>query len=229
MPDPLIGAALVSGAANLFGGILGSRGQREANRQTLQIAREQMQFQERMSSTAYQRAAKDLEAAGLNRILALGSAASTPQGARAQMMNEQAAKQAGIEKAVTSALQARQLAQQLKNMEAVERREDSQTDLNRAQEDLVAEDIQTRRQQRQTEIARYADLMTSAIQRRNQSAYTLQTLPGITAEADLWRALNTGKLDEAAKALGMTVPALRLALQAARMLRMAKKPGVARQ
>ena len=44
-------------------------------------AKSQMRFQERMASTQYQRAAKDLEAAGLNRIIALGSPADSPGGA----------------------------------------------------------------------------------------------------------------------------------------------------
>lgn len=42
-------------------------------------------FQARMSNTAYQRAADDMEKAGLNRVLALGSPASTPSGASASI------------------------------------------------------------------------------------------------------------------------------------------------
>jgi hypothetical protein len=80
--------ALASVGSSLLGGIFGSSGQRSANAANLKIAKEQMDFQERMSSTAHRRAAFDLEKAGLNRILALGKPASTPQGASAVMQNE---------------------------------------------------------------------------------------------------------------------------------------------
>lgn len=66
--------ALIGAGASLLGGVVGGL-------QSQRQAREQMRFQADMSNTAYQRAAKDLEAAGLNRILALGSPATTPAGA----------------------------------------------------------------------------------------------------------------------------------------------------
>lgn len=49
-----------------------------------QQASNQMAFQREMSNTGYYRAAKDMEKAGLNRILAVGGPASTPAGSMGQ-------------------------------------------------------------------------------------------------------------------------------------------------
>jgi len=103
---------------NIFGGLLGFKGQDKANKQNLAIAREQMAFQERMSNTAYQRSADDLEKAGLNRILALGNPASSPQGQSAQMESALGAASPHVSKAVSSALAAKQLTFQLENLKA---------------------------------------------------------------------------------------------------------------
>lgn len=73
------------GLAGQFGGqIAGSLISGLFNRSS---ARAQMRFQERMANTQYQRAAADLQAAGLNRIIALGNPAAAPSGAMGSMSN----------------------------------------------------------------------------------------------------------------------------------------------
>lgn len=96
-------------------------GQSSANSANKSIAREQMSFQERMSSTAYQRARADMEAAGINPLIAFSSGAagaSTPVGASAKHESTTAA-------GVSSALQAARLRADIDTLK-------SQADFNRA-------------------------------------------------------------------------------------------------
>lgn len=221
--NPAIGAALITGLGQVAGGFLGRSGQRETNRANLAIAREQMAFQERMSNTAYRRSARDLEAAGLNRILALGSPSSTPSGALATMRNPEEALQRGIEQGTSSALQARRMSQELRNMRALESKMQAEEDLVRAQEDVAAEDIQNRRQQRIESVARAASLLTGAQQNVVNTALSQQRIPGAKAEGDLWRLLSSGSADEVAKALGLSLPAVRALMMGLRMVRGGKR------
>lgn len=69
-------------AAPILGGAMGTLGQIYTNRSQIGLAQDQMDFQERMSSTAYQRAVQDMMQAGLNPMLAYSQGgASSPGGA----------------------------------------------------------------------------------------------------------------------------------------------------
>jgi hypothetical protein len=112
-----IGSILAPAAGNIIGGLIGAGGQVYANQQTAKsvaganemsrrIAREQMQFQEGMSNTAYQRAVRDMRRAGVNPLLAISKGgASTPAGAgfSAQSMRYGDPVAAGISSAKISA------------------------------------------------------------------------------------------------------------------------------
>ncbi len=99
-----VGAAIAAAGA-LGGGLISKSGATNANQANARLAKQNRDWQKMMSDSAYSRAARDLESAGLNRILALGGPASTPAGNVAQMQNAAAPLGQGVSNAAMNAAQ----------------------------------------------------------------------------------------------------------------------------
>lgn len=141
--------AIIGAGGSILGGLIGAAGagdrnnqqiaaNREAARMQQEMAREQMQFQERMSSTAYQRSMADMKAAGLNPILAYQKGgASTPGGAMGNVQPAQLENvMESLGEGVSSAAQKSQSATAATLAMEQKKQSASQTELNNASADL---------------------------------------------------------------------------------------------
>lgn len=135
MPWMLPAAMAASAVIGAGASYMGARSQNKAN---LAIADEQMDFQERMSSTAYQRATADMRAAGINPILAYKQGgASTPAGAGIPAVDE-------IGPAVSTAMQGARTMADLENTRANTAKVEQDTRTSAANERLTDVDTKVR-------------------------------------------------------------------------------------
>jgi len=174
------------GIGSIVSSAIGFAGGERANRANKKLARENREWQERMSNTAHVREVADLRAAGLNPILSAtgGKGASTPGGAQATFQNSA--------KNVSADYNARKIVEeQVKNLKENNTLTKHQQALTRAQVSNTVQDTLNKIEQIPTIRANAELLKNSAKSVQNQGTLSdmeikaLETIPG----AKLWQTI----------------------------------------
>lgn len=160
------GGAFIGGGLSAIGSMAGAgimaHGQEQANQATLQSAREQMEFQERMSNTAHQREVADLKAAGLNPVLSANAGASSPSGESAVIQNQAPDLRDVVRNAISSGME-------IKNMENQSKEIESRIELMAAQRvrEIASQEEALQSAKASKELARYRKIDADMLDRVN--------------------------------------------------------------